>query len=75
MNHPHAQQIHISPDNAINLLACVWRLAFDDATHDPHARQDIIDFFGIGTIRTLYERGLIAWDPLTVPLQTELWEV
>lgn len=75
MNHPHAQRITITPDLAINLMACVWKQAFDDAQTDYSARQDIIDFFGIERVMHLYHLGCITWDPRAVPIQNELWEV
>lgn len=75
MNQPHAQKLQIiSHDIAINLLACTWSLAFQDAETDYSARQDIIDFFGMEQVIHLYHAGCIRWDPLAVPLQTELWE-
>jgi len=74
MNHPHAQRIALTHDLTLDLLACIWKQAFDDAEDDFSARQDIIDFFGMEQVRHLYHAGCIQWDPRAVPIQNELWE-
>lgn len=73
MNSPHKQQLaELNLDPALNLLACVWSMAFSEAETQHTARQEIIEFFGLELTLSLYRRGCIAWDPAAVSMQLAL---
>lgn len=59
-------------DRFLDLLACAYADAFDDAENDVAARMDIVEMFDIDTLRALRTKGCITWDPDQVPVQAML---
>ena len=61
-------------DPFIDLLACTWAQAFDQAedpspnVHIP-ARAEIVSFFGRERVMQLREHHLISWHPDRVTIQ------
>lgn len=56
-------------DGFLDLLACVYADAFDEAETDVGARADIIQMFDMDTLRALRAKGCITWDPDRVLVQ------
>lgn len=58
----------------LDMLACAYADAFDEAETNVATRAEIVELFDIDTLRRLRARHCITWDPDTVPVQ-EMMEV
>lgn len=56
-------------DGSLDLLACAYADAFDQAETNVRARQEIVELFNIDTLRSLRAHGCITWDPDAVLVQ------
>ena len=59
-------------DGFLDMLACAYADAFNEAETDVSARMDIVEVFDPDTLRALRAKGCITWDPDTVPVQAML---
>jgi len=74
----HPEHRNTTGDNALDLVASMLELAFEDAETSTLARSELIYLLNPETLHRLYLMRLISWDPSTVielPYQHPLLEV